>query len=133
MQEVNWLAVLVAGVIPMVIGFLWYGPLFGKKWLALMEMTEEDIMKDFNPAKTYGLSFLLSLVTAYVLAQLLAGSEGGVMIGVHMGLLVTVGFMLNFGHQKVAFERSKPGLFALSLGFNCACLVSQAVVLSVWR
>ena len=69
MHEVNLLAVLVAGIVPMLIGSLWYGPLFGKRWMALMEMTADEIQEGFNPVKTYGVSFLLSLVTAFVLAQ----------------------------------------------------------------
>ncbi|MDE2878568.1 MAG: DUF1761 domain-containing protein [Gemmatimonadota bacterium] len=133
MQDVNWLAVLVAGVVPMVVGFLWYGPIFGKQWLSLMETTAEEIQKDFNPVKTHGASFVLSLVTAYVLAQLLAVMGGsGAMIGVHVGLLVTIGFVLNVGYQGVAYENRKPGIFFLSLGFNAVALIGQAVVLAVW-
>lgn len=85
MHEVNLLAVLVAGIVPMIIGALWYGPLFGKRWLELMETTEEEVREGFNPLKTHGLGFLLSLVTAYVLAQLLAEYAGGAMVGVHVG------------------------------------------------
>ncbi|HLD39833.1 MAG TPA: DUF1761 family protein, partial [Candidatus Nanoarchaeia archaeon] len=32
----NYLAVLVAAIAAYVVGFLWYGPVFGKKWMALM-------------------------------------------------------------------------------------------------
>ena len=132
MHDVNWLAVLVAAILPMVVGFLWYGPILGKKWLALMETTAEEIQKDFNPLKTHGASFVLSFVTAFVLAQLLADGSGGVMTGVHVGLLVTIGFVLNVGYQGVAYEQRKPGIFLLSLGYNAVALTGQAVVLSVW-
>ena len=76
MHEVNLLAVLVAGIVPMIVGFLWYGQLFGKRWLELMETTAEEIRKNFNPWKTHGASFLLALVTAFILAQLFAGMGG---------------------------------------------------------
>ena len=77
MHEVNLLAVLVAGIVPMFVGALWYGPLFGKRWLQLMETTAEEIQeKGINPLKTYGVSFLLALVTAFILAQLFAGMGG---------------------------------------------------------
>ena len=59
MHEVNLLAVLVAGIVPMIVGFLWYGQLFGKRWLELMETTAEEIQKNFNPWKTHGASFVL--------------------------------------------------------------------------
>src|SRR5216117_550063 len=31
----NWVAIIVATVAAMVIGFLWYGPVFGKSWMTL--------------------------------------------------------------------------------------------------
>ena len=43
---INYLAVLAAAVSNMVLGFLWYGPLFGKTWSKLMgwgEMTPEKM------------------------------------------------------------------------------------------
>ncbi len=134
MHEVNWLAVLVAGIIPMVVGSLWYGPLFGKRWLALMETTAEEISKDFNPAKTYGLSFALSLVTAWVLAQLIAEIAGGgsAMIGVHVALMALVGFVLPVAHQSVAFERRKAGLAWLNVAYNAVAMTGQAVLIAVW-
>ena len=108
MHDVNWLAVLVAGIIPLVVGFLWYGPIFGKQWLSLMETTAE--------------------------AQLLAVMGGsGAMVGVHVGLLVTIGFVLNVGYQGVAYEQRKPGIFFLSLGYNGVALIAQAVLLAAWR
>ena len=30
--EINYLAVLVAAIASMALGFLWYGPLFGNQW-----------------------------------------------------------------------------------------------------
>lgn len=133
MHEVNYLAVLAAGIVPMVVGSLWYGPVFGKRWLELMETTEEEIAKGFNPLKTYGGSFLLALVTAWVLAQLLAGlGGGGAMVGVHVVLLLVVGIVVPIAHQSVAFEKRKTGLAMLSVGYNLTALLGQAFLLSVW-
>ena len=144
MHEVNYLAVLVAGVVPMIAGAVWYGPLFGKRWLGYMETTEEEIRKDFNPLKTYGVSFLLALVTAFILAQLLAaaggaqgvatmqGSGGKAMTGIHLGLMALVAFVLPVAYQSVAFEGRKAGLFWLSLGYNGVALLGQGLVIAVW-
>ena len=46
--EINFLAVLVCGVVSMIIGATWYGPLFGKKWMKEEGSTEEELRKDFN-------------------------------------------------------------------------------------
>lgn len=133
MHEVNLLAVLVAGIVPMIIGALWYGPLFGKRWMELMETTEEEVREGFNPLKTHGLGFLLSLVTAYVLAQLLAEYAGGAMVGVHVALLALIAFVLPVSHQSVAYEGRKAGLAWLNILFNGVALVVQAVVIASWR
>ena len=133
MHEVNLLAVLVAGIVPMIIGALWYGPLFGKRWMELMETTEEEVREGFNPLKTHGLGFLLSLVTAYVLAQLLAEYAGGAMVGVHVGLMALIAFVLPATHQSVAYEGRKAGLAWLNILFNGVALVAQGVVIASWR
>lgn len=144
MHEVNLLAVLVAAIVPMIVGFLWYGPLFSKRWLALMETTEEEIRKNFNPWKTHGASFVLALVTAFILAQLfaqmggpesvssMAGSAGNAMVGVHLALMALIAFVLPVSYQSWAYEGRKAGLFWLNLGYNGVSLMGQAVVIAVW-
>ncbi len=42
-MEINYLAILVCGVLSMVIGAIWYGPLFGKKWLEIIGATNQDL------------------------------------------------------------------------------------------
>lgn len=145
MHEVNYLAVIAAGIFPMIVGALWYGPLFGKRWLALMETTAEEIQEGFNPLKTYGGSFLLALITAFVLAQLfaglgdaarvvsVAGKSGDALGGIYLALLALIAFVLPVGYQSLAFEGRKAGLVWLNLGYNGVALIGQAVIIAVWR
>ena len=144
MHDVNLFAVLVAGIVPMVIGSLWYGPLFGKRWLAMMEMTAEEVQEGFNPVKTYGVTLLLSLLTAYILAQLIAevapgdvssleGGGGSAMVGVHVGLMALIAFVIPAAHQSVTFEKRKAGLAWLNVAYNGVALIVQALVIAVWR
>ena len=137
MHDVNLFAVLVAGLVPMIVGSLWYGPLFGKRWLALMEMTADEVQEGFNPVKTYGASLLLSLLTAYIMAQLIAGiapgDGGSAMVGVHVGLMALVAFVLPVAHQSVTFEKRKAGLAWLNVAYNGVALILQAVVIALWR
>src|SRR3982074_2455227 len=47
LPQVNYLAVLVAGLVIFLIGGLWYSPLlFAKKWIALQGRTEEQMRAD---------------------------------------------------------------------------------------
>jgi biotin transporter BioY len=60
--QVNWLAVIVGTVFNMVLGFLWYGPILGKPWLAAME----KMGKKRTDMKMSAVSFLLPLIGAFV-------------------------------------------------------------------
>ncbi|WP_339753603.1 DUF1761 domain-containing protein [uncultured Winogradskyella sp.] len=76
-MEFNFLAILVAAVVPMVLGFLWYNPfLFGNVWMREAGMTEEK-MKSGNMAVIFGVSFLLSILLAFFI-QFLAIHQTGV-------------------------------------------------------
>lgn len=62
----NWIPIIVGALVPMFIGAIYYGPLFGKPWMESLGFTEEDLKKA-NMAVIYGLalflSFLLSMFT----------------------------------------------------------------------
>lgn len=52
--NVNYLAVVVAAVASMAVGFLWYGVLFRKQWMSLMGLTTESIASmKMSPNKAY--------------------------------------------------------------------------------
>lgn len=61
----NFLIVLAAAVIPLVIGFIWYHPkVFGAKWMAAAGITDEKL-KTGNMAVVFGVTFLLSMLLAF--------------------------------------------------------------------
>lgn len=63
-MDLNWIAILVAALVPTIIGFIWYNPkVFGKAWMAAADMTEEK-MKGANMPLIFGVSFVLSVMLA---------------------------------------------------------------------
>lgn len=66
MPDINIFAILVAGIIPNALGTPYYGPLFGKPWLASLGFTADD-MKGRNEALIYGGALLFSLIIAFFL------------------------------------------------------------------
>ncbi len=66
----NLIPVVIAGVINMIIGALWYSPLvIGKLWIRSMGKTEEEMKQSFSSAAmgiTYVVNTVASLVFAYV-------------------------------------------------------------------
>ena len=78
MENVNWLSLIIAALVPMVTGFLWYSkPLFGKVWMDSIGMTEEK-QKEGNMAVIFPVSILMAFLMAFFLLQFNngAGQEG---------------------------------------------------------
>jgi hypothetical protein len=74
--EVNLAAVLLASVAMLVVGAVWFTPLFGKLWEKihgfdkLNKKEKAQAQKDMMPLMA--IQFAMNLVSAYVLAHLLA-------------------------------------------------------------
>jgi hypothetical protein len=137
MVPINYLAVLVAALIPMAVGALWYLPaLFAKKWMALVGKTEEEV-KNVNPMKAYGISFLTSLIMAYVLAHSVYFGMSfmhisGFAAGMQGGFWSWLGFVVTTNASSVLFEFRKPGLYWMSVGYYLICLLLMGGVLGAW-
>ncbi|GMQ82146.1 MAG: DUF1761 domain-containing protein [Rhodothermia bacterium] len=132
------LAVLVAGLVPMVVGAIWYGPLFGKKWMEMMGKTEDEIKDNFNPLKAYGISFIMALIMAFVLSHILqawddAYTVTGWAAGMQGAFWSWLGFVVTIGYQAMAWESKKFGLFAMNMAYNLVVLLGMGAILGVWR
>jgi hypothetical protein len=73
MVDVNYWAILVAGVLSIGIGGLWYGPLFGKQWMSLVGITPESMKSmKMTPFQAMFGGLIVGLLTAFVLAHHMA-------------------------------------------------------------
>ena len=67
MENTNWISLVIATLIPLVVGFIYYNKnLFGKAWMHSLGKTEEDLEKG-NKALIFGLSIVLSFLLAFFL------------------------------------------------------------------
>lgn len=90
-MEINFLVAIGAAFIPMIIGSVWYGPLFGKSWMKEMGFTEES-MKQANMPLIFGLSFVCSFIIGVFLQSLVIHQWGAFQL-----LLSSDGFMEQTG------------------------------------
>jgi hypothetical protein len=61
----NWISILAAAFIPLIIGFVWYNPkTLGNAWMKEAGLTEET-MKGANMALIFGLTFVFSFFVAF--------------------------------------------------------------------
>ena len=74
-MKFNFLITAIAGLVPLVVGFIWYGPLFKNAWMKEVGFTDES-MKGSNMALIFGLSYVLSFLMAFVLQTLVIHQWG---------------------------------------------------------
>ncbi len=105
-MEINFLAILVAAVVPLVLGFIWYNPsLFGTVWMRESGMTEEK-MKGGNMALIFGVSFVMSLLLSFFTQFLVIhqfGAMGMVGAEVESALPSFQAFMDDYGKAHRSF------------------------------
>lgn len=131
MMNVNWLAVIVAGIIPMVLGFIWYGPLFGKQWMKLTghkEMGNKDDMP-----RIYGTMYVASLVMAYVLAVFISYAGASTIgAGAMVGFWAWLGFVATTMLTGLLFNKKPMNLYFIDAGYQLVTLVLEGALLAVW-
>ena len=137
---VNYLAVLVAAIASMVIGSLWYGPLFGKQWMAWSGMSPADLesAKQKGMAKSYAIMFVGSLVMAYVLAHALVFASAyleaeGVSAGLTVGIWNWLGFVAPVTLGTVLWEGKPWKLWIINNGYYVVTLLVMGVILALWH
>ena len=76
MEFLNPVAMLVAAISAMVVGFIWYNPkTFGNAWMQASGMTEEKI-KGGNMAKIFIMAFIFAFLLASALPALVIHQMG---------------------------------------------------------
>ena len=96
--HVNWLGVVLAAVLSMVLGYVYYLPqVGGKRW----EAASGHTLPKPN-TMIYIALVVTSLIMAYVLALLVGGS--GLLSGGVRGILIWLGFVATVSAGAVVFE-----------------------------
>lgn len=123
----------------MVLGFVWYGPLFGTYWIRLMGWSEAEVTEGRTQSmtKNYLLQALGSLVVAYVLAHVLIFASAylnasGISAGVIAGFWNWLGFIAPVTLVSVLWEGKSWRLWVLSNGYYLISLIVMGVILAVW-
>lgn len=116
MANANLLAILVAASTGFLIGGLWYGPLFGKAWMAEHGFTEEQL-RGSNMFKIYGLTFAFSLLSAVFLGHLLAFFDTNTRSTLMISVGISLGYIIPAIGTNYLFSRKSGRLFAIDAGY----------------
>lgn len=136
-MSVNYWAVFVSAIASMIIGSIWYGPLFGK--LFMREMGMDKWSKDKQKAEkkkmglTYVAQFIASLVMFYVLAGIITGfGHTTVSGGMMASFIMWMGFVVPIKLGDALWGGNKP-LFWLNIGNLLATLLAAGAIIGAWN
>lgn len=137
-MEINYIAVIVASILAMVVGAIWYGPLFGQKWMEVIGATDLDKQKreemQKGATKLYFIQFLLTVFQVLVLTHLINDTD--TVSGFERALWIWAAFIIptlagtamwNNDSFKIAWSR-----FLIQSGYQLTIFIIFGLILQYW-
>jgi hypothetical protein len=142
--DINWLALIVASILPLVTGFIWYNPkIFGTVWMKESGMTMEKAQQ-MNPAKTYGLAVIMAFLIAFALwpEVMLGGAPGevhgaegnfmtfkhGAFHGIKFGILIALPVLAT----NSLFEQKSFKYVLINAGYWIVTMALMGGIINAW-
>lgn len=141
---INYFAIISSVAAGMVLGFLWYGPLFGKSWARGMGFAADLKPDSKKMTQAMILQALGLLLISYVLAHSsqiwrpsvwgVGVDEGSVFMWGFMSAFFTwIGFFIPMQLSKVAWENRPWKIFFINIGHDFLILFTISMILAGWR
>ncbi len=138
-MEINYLAVLLCGFLAMVLGSIWYGPLFGKKWMEITGATPKDMEERKKMQKAaaplYAIQFALVLFQAWVLAYYIAGWTDA--SGLENSLWIWAAFVMPTVAGSSMWTNDSRSImwarFLIQSGYQLVLFIMFGLILGMWR
>jgi len=136
-MAINYWAVLIAAIASMIIGSIWHGPLFGKKFMEAMGMDkwtpEEQAKMKKTMVRSYIIQFVASFVMFFVLAwYIVTSAHTGVFGGVANAFGLWLGFVVPLSLSN-AIWGGKMTLFWINIGGMLITLLAAGAIIGAWR
>ena len=136
-MEMNWIAIVVVAIVPMIMGALWYGPLFGKQWQSSMGFSDEDL-KSGNMTVTFGVAFIMAILLSMGLSstiQFVHGAEGsyntfqhGAFHGVMLSLFISIPVLVS----NSLFQKNNGKNIIINVAYWMITMAIMGGILDIW-
>ena len=131
-MKTNYAAVFIAAVAYWLLGAVWYGVLFGARWMVLEKVSVEQA-KSMNPVVPYVVSFVLNILIAYSLAQICIWRNANTIgRGASVGVLLWIGFVGPITFTTYMYEMRPTELFAINQFYPLAGMVLMGAIIGTW-
>ncbi|MFH5878235.1 DUF1761 domain-containing protein [Arthrobacter sp. NA-172] len=134
-SHINWLAILVAFVSSMVIGFVWYMPaVLGRQWMQAIGKTEEDLKKIDGGAGIWIPMMVAAALTSILLA-ILIGSLGvhGSVAGGFFALVMAAVFRVGGHVIHNGFAGRPSAVTLIDSGHDIVAMTVAGVIIGAWQ
>ncbi len=127
--DFNWIAIVVATLVPMAVGMVWYRVL-AEPWMRAAGRTRDELG---GASIAYAIALVAAFVTAYVLARVVdwAGATS-VGDGLLVGLLIWIGFVATTLAVNGIFGGRTWLLWAIDSGYYLVNLLVMCAILAAW-
>ena len=151
MIQIFWPAIAASVAASMVLGFLWYGPLFGKTWARLTGMDASGRPPASEAVKGMILMLIGCFLMAYTLAHnieawrsvmgmmMASGKMPGMQpshiplgLTINSALWTTVGYILPIYLAQVGFEKRSWKLLLINVGYYLVSLAIASALMAYW-
>lgn len=136
---INYFAVFAAAIASIIIGFIWYGPLFGTLWMRLSGISDTRLaeLKAQGMGKKYALMSIMSLFMTYVLAHFVAiwGVVGGAISvagAFQLAFWIWLGFIVPTLIGSHLWEGKSLKLYFLNIAYYLVNLSAMTLTLVMW-
>ena len=128
-QNLNWLAIIVAALSTFLLGGIWYS-VFEKPWMAVNNFTNENLKRRKMPV-VFGLSFFFAFLMSLNLAMFIGKED--------LAFGIIAGFMAGFGWVAlgiaiIALFENRPVKYVLiNGGYMIIAFTLMGAILGAWK
>jgi hypothetical protein len=127
----NWLAVRVVTLVKFVLGFVWFGLIFGKQWQTLSGVSQASMKAGMVKA------IVTDLITTFIMAWVLAhavhyAGAATWATGAMVGFFNWLGFVGALTLAGTVYEKRPIKLWALGNAYQLIGLLIMGAILAVW-
>ena len=133
--SINYIAVVVAIVVNMALGAVWYSPLlFAKHWMAANDLTEESISESGSATRGYVVAVIASIVIAFAIALFAQAAGADTAIeGLLLGLAAGLGFVATTFAANYIFESKPLKLYLINAGYPVVSFTLIGLLIGAWQ
>jgi len=159
--DINWLAVIFATVASVLVSYLWYGPIFGKRWAAAMGLkpaetgspntvanTQEPVHTNtpsthtntqkpgssgpLNANNTKIAMIGLALLQCFLISSLIDYYKGDLGSVILWAIVIWLGIVAPLLKSQWLFEKRRLDMTLLCAGHQLVSLLVVSFILGVW-